>query len=83
MDYKTARNGCVFLIRGEIMIICFILMVLCFTPYFILSGLIKYYARKDETSKIKKIFSFKKVVEILFAIGRMLEIILIVLLILN
>lgn len=65
------------------MIICFILMVLCFMPYFILGGLIKYYARKDETSKIKKIFSFKKVVEILFAIGRMLEIILIVLLILN
>ena len=36
------------------MIICFILMVLCFMPYFILSGLIKYYARRNKTSKIKK-----------------------------
>ena len=63
------------------MIICFILMVLCFMPYFILNGLIKYYARRNETSKIKKIFEFRRVAETLFSIGRIFEIILIVLLI--
>lgn len=63
------------------MITCFILMVLCFASYFILSGLIKYYARRDKISKIKKIFEFKKVAEILFGIGRIFEIILIILLI--
>lgn len=65
------------------MIICFILMILCFMPYFILSGLIKYYARRNKTSKIKKIFDFRKVAEILFNIGRIFEIILIILLIMS
>lgn len=65
------------------MIICFILMILCFIPYFVLSGLIKYYARRNKTSKIKKIFDFRKVAEILFSIGRIFEIILIILLIMS